>query len=182
MEEWAAMYDQSKWNTLFYHFFYRLSILCWALLKKDSWSPNYSCTYKTFCKQCLNKSSHLLTFHCNLFIIPRSEAEPALLVRSWVVEQWSHVRPLLPGRELLSPKRQEDHHHPPAAGRCAPRGRDPQRTAAQDEHPTVSAKNCMKGLGGVFLLTTEVKLNVDHDRNYCCSGWFQLNQHSCVLI
>lgn len=55
-----------------------------------------------------------------------------------MVEQGSHAWPLLPGGELLSPKRQEDHQHPPAAGRRAPPGGGPERTAAQDEYPTVS--------------------------------------------
>lgn len=70
----------------------------------------------------------------------RSEAESALLVRPRVADQRSHVRPLLPGGELLPPERQKDHHHPPAAGGRAPRGGDPQRTAAQDERLTVSPR------------------------------------------
>ena len=95
-------------------------------------------------------SLHLITFRHNLLIAPRSEAESALLVWSRVVEQWPHVWPVLPGGELLPPKCQEDHHHPPAAGRCAPPGRGPQWTAAQDERPSVSQKHLHEELWGCY--------------------------------
>lgn len=109
---------------------------------------------------------HLITFHHNLLITPRSEAESALLVWSWVVEQRSHVWPLLPGGELLPPKCQEDHHHPPAAGRCAPPGRGPQWTAAQDERPSVSQKQLHEKRWGCFLIAPGVKFK--------CGSWHKL--------
>lgn len=72
--------------------------------------------------------------------ILRSKTESALLVRPWMVDQRSHVWFVLPERELLTSKCQENHHHTPAAGGRSTCVGNYQWTPTEDECLTVSTE------------------------------------------
>lgn len=62
-----------------------------------------------------------VSFSVRVHAVCSSEAEPEVLVRPGLAQLWPDVRPVLSGRELLPPERQEDNSHAPAAGGRAAR-------------------------------------------------------------